>query len=212
MNSLPILSTACFPPISYLAIIAQSTGAFIDPFENYSKQSFRNRYEIYSPNGRQTLSIPIIKKSGQKTLLRDTKIEFVTEWKKVHLRSLTAAYANTPFFEYYFPEVKELILCHKEYLIDYNQMILNGLQKLFNLNIAIHFTEKFIETGSAALDYREAFHPKQQRRKPLIKFNQEPYYQIFSDKFGFMEDLSCLDLLFHKGPEAESFLLHQCNF
>lgn len=212
MITFPLLSTACFPPISYLAVIAKSAGAFIDPFENYSKQSFRNRYEIYGPNGRQTLSIPIIKQSGQKTMLRDTKIEFVSDWKKVHLRSLEAAYANTPFFEYYFPEVKDMILCHKEYLIEYNRLILSELQKLFKLNTEIRFTEKYIETGSASLDYREAFHPKHQRRKPLIRFNQESYYQIFSDKYGFMEDLSCLDLLFHMGPEAENYLLHQCNF
>ena len=34
-----------------------------------------------------------------------------------------------------------------------------------------------------------------------------PYYQVFSDKFGFIPGLSVLDLLFNEGPDAVSYLL-----
>ena len=35
---------------------------------------------------------------------------------------------------------------------------------------------------------------------------QTPYYQIFSDKHGFIPNLSILDLLFHEGNHALDYL------
>ena len=32
------------------------------------------------------------------------------------------------------------------------------------------------------------------------------YHQIFSDKYGFIPNLSILDLLFHEGPNTQEFL------
>ena len=34
----------------------------------------------------------------------------------------------------------------------------------------------------------------------------EPYAQVFGDKHGYIGNLSILDLLFHKGPEAMAYL------
>ncbi len=34
----------------------------------------------------------------------------------------------------------------------------------------------------------------------------ESYYQTFSDKFGFLEDLSVLDLICNKGPESLAYI------
>lgn len=212
MISFPLLSTACFPPTSYLALIAKHSGALIDPYENYSKQSYRNRYEIYGPNGKQTLSLPIVKNSGLKTHLIDTKIEFVSDWQKVHLRSIEAAYANTPFFEYYYPEIHKLITSHIEFLVEFNQLVLSELINLLKIKSEIHFTMEYAISDPTFPDFRESFHPKAQKRKNALNWCQEPYYQIFQEKHGFIPDLSSLDILFHLGPEAENYLLHQCNF
>ena len=33
-------------------------------------------------------------------------------------------------------------------------------------------------------------------------FHQEEYLQVFSDRIGFLPNLSILDLLFNRGPDA----------
>lgn len=51
----------------------------------------------------------------------------------------------------------------------------------------------------APLDLREAIHPKH----PLpTGFRAKPYYQVFAAHFGFLPNLSSVDLLFNMGPES----------
>ena len=38
------------------------------------------------------------------------------------------------------------------------------------------------------------------------RFHLQPYYQVFSSKFGFIPDASILDLLFNMGPESQLVL------
>ncbi len=37
-------------------------------------------------------------------------------------------------------------------------------------------------------------------------YQQEPYQQVFTEKFGFIPNLSILDLLFNEGPNALGYL------
>ena len=61
------------------------------------------------------------------------------------------------------------------------------------------------QSGSAQLCFpdnlREAIHPK---REPVMK-NAE-YWQVFREKFGFVPNLSVMDLLFNEGPESICYL------
>lgn len=49
------------------------------------------------------------------------------------------------------------------------------------------------------LDLREAIHPKHPRP---TGFRPQPYYQVFAQRFGFIPNLSSVDLLFNMGPES----------
>ena len=55
-----------------------------------------------------------------------------------------------------------------------------------------------------AVDYRNAIRPKH----PLADeaFEARPYYQVYQQKFGFLPNLSILDLLFNMGNEAVLWL------
>ena len=50
-------------------------------------------------------------------------------------------------------------------------------------------------------DFRELIHPK---RPPVLR-NAE-YWQVFRDKFGFVPNMSVMDLLFCEGPESICYL------
>lgn len=50
-------------------------------------------------------------------------------------------------------------------------------------------------------DMREQIHPK----RPAVMANA-PYWQVFGEKFGFVPNLSIMDLLFNEGPESICYL------
>jgi hypothetical protein len=63
----------------------------------YTKNSWRNRNKIYTPNGLQWLTIPIPAKSVK---LKISEVVFENnEWMKLHHKTLSLGYANAPHFE-----------------------------------------------------------------------------------------------------------------
>ena len=54
--------------------------------------------------------------------------------------------------------------------------------------------------GSHPEDWRYGLRPKHPEPNPT--FVAQPYHQVYRDRFGFVPDLSILDLLFDMGPEA----------
>jgi hypothetical protein len=56
------------------------------------------------------------------------------------------------------------------------------------------------------LDLRDAIQSKSKRLQDLEKDIIRPYYQVFDRKYGFLPNLSILDLLFNMGPESILYL------
>ena len=59
-------------------------------------------------------------------------------------------------------------------------------------------------TDDVVSDFRDAIRPKRPLEDP--EFSPKPYYQVFSQKHGFLPNLSILDLLFNEGNESVLFL------
>ena len=64
-------------------------------------------------------------------------------------------------------------------------------------------TEEYFNEVPQFLDYRTLANGK----KDTSKF--ESYTQVFGEKFGFINNLSILDLLFNEGRYAKEYLLKQ---
>ena len=96
-----LIATSYLPPALYMAETAKADEIIIEAFETYTKQTCRNHCLIYGPNGRQTLSIPVIKVNGNHTITKDIRISTHQPWQKIHWRSIKTAYSNSPFFLFY---------------------------------------------------------------------------------------------------------------
>ncbi len=201
-----LLSTAYFPPVQYMSKIKLYDEIFIERYENFGKQSYRNRSEIMSANGVISLSIPV-EKANSKTLIRDMKIVYQTNWQKLHFKGIESAYKNSPYYEYYIDDLMPFFEKKEKFLLDFNSAILEVMLHLLKLSKPINYTEDYIrENIPGYRDVRNTIHPKAGHRKEDTEFIPRPYRQTFSDRFPFHPNLSILDLLFNTGPEAGRYL------
>lgn len=199
MSSGVLLSTAYLPPINWMQHFLNNESVLIEAHEHFQKQSYRNRCEILSANGKLALSIPLIKQSD-KEVISLKRINYAEKWQMNHWRAITSAYKNSPYFEYFEEDLKPFYTQQYDLLFEYNNALLKLILKLWRIKKDILHTENYVKEFSG-LDLREAIHPKQ---KPEAVF--KPYHQVFSDKHGFVSNLSCIDLLFNQGMSGLELL------
>lgn len=202
-----LLTTAYLPPISYIAGCLCSNKIIIERFETYPKQTFRNRCNIYGPNGLQKLSIPVVKVNGNHTQTKDIRIYENISWKRLHWRSVETAYNNSPFFLYYKDLFIKAFEKQFDFLIDLNTHLLITIFEILKKETEIGFTDHFIKSPEGFVDI-QAFSNK---KKTSSNGTFPHYTQVFSPIHGFLADLSIIDLIFNLGPEAKDFLVSEIN-
>src|SRR5574344_2417566 len=89
-----ILSTAYLPPIEYFAFINESEVFFLEGAEHYQKQSYRNRANIMTGNGVQSLIIPVVHQSS-KMMIRDVRIDYKNDWQRQHWKTIESDRKST---------------------------------------------------------------------------------------------------------------------
>ena len=200
-----ILFPTYFPSISHFAALAQSENTVFEIEDNFQKQTNRNRTYIYSPNGIQLLNIPVkhSKESHQKT--KDIQIETDSDWQKQHFKSLEAAYRSSPFFEFFEDDLRPIFEKKHNFLLDLNFETLEIVSKCLRMKLEYTTTtEYFHEVDSN--EYKD-FRTLVNGKKDSSSF--ESYTQVFDDKYGFINNLSVLDLLFNEGKYALDYLKKQ---
>lgn len=176
----------------------------VEAHENFQKQSYRNRCEILSANGILSLSIPLIKDNTRKTLIKNVRIDYATEWQKQHFKSIESAYNSSPFYEYIIDDFLFVFEKKEKYLFDLNIKILEQLKSYLQIENETRLSLDYIQNPQ--LDYRSSIHPKAKMQKEDALLINTKYYQTFNEKFKFIPNLSILDLLFNEGSQAISIL------
>ena len=203
MEKTIIISTAYYPPISYLQEIRNANKVIIEAHENYNRQTYRNRCEILSCNGKLTLSIPIKKTSVDKIPIKEIEIDNSTRWQKIHYYAIKSAYGKSPFYTFYEDILLTPLLGTKyDSLFELNNNVLNSILSILKIEADISFSESYKKSEINILDYRESFHPKKKQNNIVSK----TYIQTFNDRFHFIPNLSILDLVFNTGPDSILYL------
>ena len=193
------LTSAYLAPVEYYSAIAKAETVFLENCDSYIKQTYRNRCHIATANGKLALSIPVEKLAGEKTLTRDIRISEHNDWQIHHWRSIESAYNSTPFFEFYKDDLLPFYEKKWDFLWDFNLEIQNKMLELLELQPDILLTKEYNPTLSEnIIDLRESIHPKKDN-----SIENKPYYQVFEQRFGFLPNLSIIDLLFNMGNESQ---------
>ena len=202
-----LLSTSYWPNLHYFYYVINSEDVVIEQYDHYQKQSFRNRTQILSANGRLDLSIPILN-SAPKQLIKDTALSYRETWQHNHWGALTSAYKNSPYFAFFEDDIHKFYSTRYETLIEYNIEQLNCILKLLKLKKEIRLSLEYEKAPDNSSDLRSKIHPKLDFKNDLIagQVLEQPYYQTFSSKFQFIPNLSILDLLFNTGLGAVDYL------
>lgn len=194
-----LLSSSYLPPVNWFKAVISNEIVFIEKHEHFQKQSYRNRCEILSANGKLNLSIPLLKQ-GNKELITDKRISYSENWQQNHWRAITSAYKNSPYFEFFEDDFKPFYSNRHEFLFDYNLQLINTVLKILRVKKTLQFTETYSKEFEG-IDLRSSIHPK-----IIPPVPSQSYLQVFSDKFEFTANLSVIDLLFNQGLNSLKYL------
>ena len=194
-----IIENQYFPPISSIKILSGNSHIGFPLYDKFRKMSFQNRCIIPTANGITTLSIPLSGGRENNQLFRDVRIDNTQLWQTRHWRTITSAYNRSPFFEYYEPGLEELFRTRFEFLHHWNKAIQVWLVKQLGID----------------LELKDIDIPGQEITKLVLPRNyQDPditkdlpvYRQVFTDRHGFIPNMSSLDLLCCVGNNSASLL------
>jgi len=204
-----LLSTAYFAPIQYYSKFLNADKVYIEQFENFIKQTYRNRCVILGGNGPIQLIVPVVKGRGPKILIKDLKISYDTDWQRNHWRTIFSAFNSSPFFEYYKDDIQPFFEKKHQFLLDFNLKIHDTICELLEIQNSAVLTDDFEKVPTGTLNLRECISPKIKTQTDS-HFQAIEYTQVFSEKLGFVPNLSILDLLFNEGPNSYS-ILEECG-
>ena len=196
-----LLHPTYFPSIAHFVAMVQADTVIFEVEDNYQKQTYRNRCHIYGANGRLSLNIPVHHTHNNRQLYRDVKISNDSKWQLQHWKSLQSAYRTSPFYEYYEDDLAPLFHDRYEFLMDFNFACLDIVLDCLQFEITYQKTQIFEKESTLAIDARSLVNARKEQQFELL-----PYTQVFSNKHGFISNLSILDLLCNEGTTSLNYL------
>ena len=208
MRQVCLLSTTYFGPVQWYQKLHRHKEVWMECHEHFVKQTYRNRCEILTTNGVQTLTVPIIH-DAEASSIRDIRISDHGQWRHLHWNAIRSAYGDSPFFEFYADDLAPFFEKRWDFLFDFNLAITELMCMLLDFTPTIKHTTCYrtqddVLSDNDLADFREAIRPK--HPLPDADFCPKPYYQVFIRKHGFVENLSILDLLMNEGNESIFYL------
>lgn len=200
-----ILQPAYFPNIPTFAALAQGDICW-EIWDNYQKQTYRNRCYICTDQGKLLLSVPIIHAGGMhgRQLYKDVLLDNSYPWQRQHWRTLQTAYRSSPFFEFYEDDFVPLFQNQSRFLLDHNLKASEVICNCLQIAMPKVTSERYEMQVKTLVDGRFLVKSKNESIKP-----QDHYVQVFADRHGFVPNASILDLLFNEGPNALIYLMRQ---
>jgi hypothetical protein len=194
-----VLTSTYLGNIQFYSKLFAFPEVWIEQHCNYTKQTYRNRCKIATANGIMVLSIPTIKPITEKCKTKDIRIDNSQHWQQIHWRAFESGYNSSPFFEYYKDDFAPFYTKKFDFLVDYTLALQTLVLKLLEVECSVSLTKTY-SIYPDFIDNRELVSAKKELDD--THFVVEPYYQVFESKFGFISNLSILDLLFNMGNES----------
>ena len=209
MNELPL---CCFAPVSWYVLYADENFCLAQD-EYFQKQTYRNRFDILTGNGVQTLTIPVESTGGERKLLRDIRISPEYNGKKT-LQAIRSAYGNSAMYDFIEHELEELFLKEEKFLFDFNMKARDWSCRWFLTIPKERLVESKIPEERLAepkIHFVKELEVERWKQRGTRPVELKSYPQVFADRFPFEKDLSILDAIFNLGKTSMKSLGHVNN-
>lgn len=191
------------PCIAYFSSLISCNQIFVEKHEHYEKQSFRNRCYIKGPHQVETLIVPVTGKTGR-TPVSDVRIDYDQKWLNNHWRTIRTAYGNAPYFEYYGPDIHDILYKKHKFLCDLDMDLMTLCLNWLKIEATVHGTHNYEKVApSGIIDLRGLINPKKEEGCNRL-YKSIEYQQVFGSKF--VPNLSAVDLIFNQGPGARGIV------
>ncbi|MGV8813190.1 MAG: WbqC family protein [Gelidibacter sp.] len=199
-----ILHPTYFPSIAQCVAMIQANKVTFEVCDNYQKQTYRNRMNIYGTQGKMPLTVPVVYSQKNRQLYKDILISNDEKWQDLHWKSIQSAYSSSPFFEFYEHDLISLFNEEASRLMDFNFRCLDAVLECLQHDLKFDLTSEYELKPLNKTDYRYLADHRKETEQPF-----KPYVQVFDEKHGFISNLSILDLIFNEGPNALLYLERQ---
>ncbi|MEG0499590.1 MAG: WbqC family protein [Rikenellaceae bacterium] len=195
-----LLPTSYFGNIEYYSKLLTGEPVEIEIYENFPKQTYRNRMLIMTANGVIPIIVPLKRSRGGKIMTKDIEIDYSMQWQQGAWRAIVSAYRNSAYFDHFEQKIEPFFHTRFESLIEMNNKIVETILPIIGGTADIKMTSSYVH-NSEGEDLRSYFTPKSEQQ-----YIGKPYYQVFSDRLAFTGNLSILDLIFCEGSNAIEYV------
>ena len=146
--------------------------------------------------------------------MRDVRVDYSVPWVVRTERAITSAYESSGYFFHYRDELFSILDSHPETLFDLDLQLIRFFLRKTGICADLRLTDRFTPPSEDGMspygeDWRYRLHPKRPSTVLSDLQLEKPYFQVFARKYGFVSDLSIMDLLFNEGPESITFLMNR---
>ena len=225
MKKVAILQSNYIPWKGYFDLINMVDEFIFYDEVQYTKNDWRNRNKIKTPQGIQWLTIPVRQESLDQKI-KDTKISD-KKWNIKHWRTISQNYSKSKYFKDYKDIFEELYLtCDEEYLSQINYKFITTINEILEIKTKLSWssefelvdgqTEKLLGickdcnadiylSGPAAKDYFNEDLAKQENIKvEWMDYSGYKEYEQLNPPFE--HGVTILDLIFNEGDRAKEFM------
>ena len=221
-----ILQPGYLPWLGFYEQMVRSDAFVYFDDAQYSKESWRNRNRIKTPQGAQWLTVPVLLKGRGFPPIREVEIDNTQSWKRSHLGSIVQNYRKAPHFQWAYDALEEVYANLWERLIDLDVALVDTTRQLLGLDRTVVFSsqlgvegegterlvgisravgaDQFYEgaVGEGYVDMK-AFDAAGIRVE-FQRYDHPVYPQLHG---AFLSHLSIIDLLFNCGPQSLDILV-----
>lgn len=216
-----ILQPSYLPWIGYFDQMVRVDQFVLFDDVQFTRRDWRNRNKIRTKDGWAWVTVPVQQKDKFGQLLRETRIDNNVNWRRKHLEAIRHNYAQSPYFDLYFPYFESIYNKEWNFLVDlcietilHFKDVLNiptPVIKSSEMNISEKKWEKILAickqlnatrylTGDLAKNYLSA----QEFLKNDIALEYHEYeHPEYTQRYPeFVPYLSIVDLLFNHGDKS----------
>lgn len=218
IDQLLTLPIRYFGTVDYYATMGAYARVVVDDIARYDKrQKATHRMDIIDTHGVKSLTVPVSRPDNVVGPLRwsDIKISQHGQWWHVIAETLASAYGRTPFFEFYIDRLSRFFSTSTaEEFHDVATLcreVDTAVRAILSFDNEVIYASQLVSSDTVSPTLSQIAENTPHTSQIVATAStfapwQVEYYQVRQDKFGFVPNLSILDLIFNMGPESPLLL------